>query len=155
MDDSDATGLEQIRAFLAGPGQVRFAGQRRQQAYGWVEKTLLGHPHASLGRPDKGWARRSMVRMTGLSRARVTRLIAGYRNTGRVKAATCRRARFPTRYTGADVEPLAYADQAHGNLSGPATRRILEREHDDYGQARREFSLSPNPGRRACGKDLA
>jgi transposase InsO family protein len=26
-------------------------------------------------------------------------------------------------------------DQAHGNLSGPATRRILEREHADYGQA--------------------
>jgi transposase InsO family protein len=26
-------------------------------------------------------------------------------------------------------------DQAHGNLSGPATRRILEREHAEYGQA--------------------
>jgi transposase InsO family protein len=33
------------------------------------------------------------------------------------------------------VELLAYVDQAHGNLSGPATRRILEREYSEYGQA--------------------
>jgi hypothetical protein len=30
---------------------------------------------------------------------------------------------------------LAYVDKAHGNLSGPATRRIVEREYFDYGQA--------------------
>ncbi|MGO9096464.1 MAG: hypothetical protein ACLQGV_14740 [Bryobacteraceae bacterium] len=129
MDHSEATGLERIRAFLAGSGQVRFAGQRRQEVYGWVEKTLLGRPYASLGRPDKGWVRRSIVRMTGLSRARVTRLIAEYRNTGRVKAAACRRARFPTRYTAVDVEPPACGDKAHGTLSGPATRRITHVKH--------------------------
>ena len=30
---------------------------------------------------------------------------------------------------------LAYVDKAHGNLSGPATKRILEREYGEYGQA--------------------
>jgi hypothetical protein len=30
---------------------------------------------------------------------------------------------------------LAYVAKAHGNLSGPATQRILEREYVDYGQA--------------------
>ena len=135
MDDSEATSLEQIRAFLAGSGEVRFSGQRRQEVYGWVEKTLLGQQYASLGRPDKGLVRRYIVRMTGLSRAQVTRLIAGYRKTGRVKAVAYQRTRFPTRYTAVDVELLAYVDKAHGNLSGPATRRILEREHDIYGQA--------------------
>jgi hypothetical protein len=73
--------------------------------------------------------------MTGLSRAQVTRLIAGYRKTGRVKAAAYQRARFAARYTAADVNLLAYVDKAHGNLSGPATRRILEREYSEYGQA--------------------
>jgi len=38
-------------------------------------------------------------------------------------------------YTAADVDLLAYVDRAHGNLSGPATRRILEREFIEYGQA--------------------
>jgi hypothetical protein len=73
--------------------------------------------------------------MTGLSRAQVTRLIATYRKTGRVKAALYQRRRFPTRYTSSDVNLLAYVDRAHGNLSGPATQRILQREYGEYGQA--------------------
>jgi transposase InsO family protein len=73
--------------------------------------------------------------MTGLSRAQLTRLIALQRRTGRVKAAVYERTKFATRYTAADVDLLAYVDKAHGNLSGPATRRILEREYVDYEQA--------------------
>jgi hypothetical protein len=135
MDDSEATSLEQIRAFLAGSAPVEFSGQRREEMYHWVEKTLVRHEYASLDRPGKGVLRRYLSRMTGFSRAQVTRLIAGYRKTGRVKAAAYQRTKFATRYTGADVALLAYVDKAHGNLSGPATRRILEREYSEYGQA--------------------
>ena len=110
-------------------------GKRREEVYGWVEKTLVRHQYASLGRPGKGLVRRYLARMTGLSRAQVTRLITGYRQTGRVKAAAYQRTKFATRYTAADVDLLAYVDKAHGNLSGPATRRILEREYSEYGQA--------------------
>ncbi len=73
--------------------------------------------------------------MTGLSRAQVTRLIASYTASGRVKAAGYQRRKFAHRYTKADVELLAYVDKSHGNLSGPATKRILEREYSEYGQA--------------------
>jgi len=70
-----------------------------------------------------------------LSRAQATRSITLQCRTGRVKAAAYRRTKFATRYTAADVDLLGYVDKAHGNLSGPATRRILEREYGDYGQA--------------------
>jgi transposase InsO family protein len=73
--------------------------------------------------------------MTGLSRAQVTRLIAAYAGTGRVQAAPYVRRKFAKRYTRADVELLAYVDKSHGNLSGPATKRILEREYSEYGQS--------------------
>src|ERR1043165_3160648 len=135
MDDSGASSLEQIRAFLAGSGEVRFAGLRRQEVYGWIERTLVRHEYARLDRPGKGLVRRYVARMTGLSRAQVTRLIREYRQTGRVKAAEYQRTRFARHYTAADVDLLAYVDKAHGNLSGPATRRILEREFTEYGQA--------------------
>jgi transposase InsO family protein len=134
MDDSEARSLEQIRAFLAGAGEVRFAGQRREEIYGWVEQTLVQLEYASLKRPEKGLVRSYLARMTGLSRAQATRLIAAYRKSGRVKAAAYQRTKFATRYTAADVDLLAYVDKAHGNLSGPATRRILEREYSQYGQ---------------------
>jgi transposase InsO family protein len=134
MDDSEAENLEQIRVFLGASGEVRFAGLRREEVYTWVERTLVRHQYSGLVRADKGVVRQYLERMTGLSRAQVTRLIAVQRNTGQVKAAAYQRTKFATRYTAADVRLLAYVDQAHGNLSGPATKRILEREYVDYGQ---------------------
>jgi hypothetical protein len=49
-----------------------------------------------------------LAKMTGLSRARVTRLIARYRKSGSLQPAPYRRHRFPQRYTRADlVTPCA------------------------------------------------
>jgi hypothetical protein len=135
MDDSHATTLEQIRTLVAANGVVRFAGQRRQEVYEWVERTLVRHQYAGLRKPDKGVLKVYLEQMSGLSRAQVTRLISRYQQTGRVIARPYQRVRFRSTYTAADVDLLAYVDRAHGNLSGPATRRILEREYSEYGQA--------------------
>jgi len=135
MDDTEVTSLEQVRAWLAGGGEVRFAGLRRVEVYAWVERTLVRHEYGQLARPGKGLVRQYVGRMTGLSRAQVARLIAGHRKTGRVEALAYQRTKFASRYTAADGTLLAYVDKAHGNLSGPATRRILDREHNEYGQA--------------------
>lgn len=135
MDDSEATSLEQVQAFLAGSGEVRFSGQSRAEVYRWTEQTLVRFRYGALTKREKGLVRRYVARMTGLSRAQVTRLIASYTGSGHVKEASYQRRKFAARYTKADVELLAYVDKAHGNLSGPATKRILEREHSEYQQA--------------------
>jgi transposase InsO family protein len=135
MDDSEASSLEQVRAFLAGSEEVRFAGQRRDEVYAWTERTLVRHHYQALPRQEKGLLRRYIARMTGMSRAQVTRLIATYAESGHVKAVVYQRRKFASRYTKSDVELLAYVDRSHGNLSGPATKRILEREYQEYGQA--------------------
>jgi transposase InsO family protein len=134
MDDAETTSLEQIRAFLAGSAPVQFSGSGREDVYAWAEKTLVRHEYASLGKAGKGLVRQYLAQMTGLSRAQVTRLITCYSTTGQVKAAVYQRTKFATQYTAGDVDLLAYVDKAHGNLSGPATRRILEREYEQYGQ---------------------
>ena len=54
-----------------------------------------------------------MEKMTGLSRAQVTRLIARYRDQRRATGRAYRRHRFPQRYTRADIELLATVDEAH------------------------------------------
>ena len=134
MDDSEI-GLEGIRAFVVSSGEVAFAGLKRAEVYAWVERTLVRLAYAGLSRADKGIVRRYVARMTGLSRAQTARLIAQQAGTGRVRAKPYTRRKFPRRYTDQDVTLLAYVDKAHGNLSGPATRRILQREHHEYGQA--------------------
>ncbi len=135
MDDSKWLSLDEIRAFLAGAEPVGFAAQGRAEIYGWVERTLVRHEYARQGKAAKGLLRRYVEKLTGLSRAQVTRLITTYQATGRVKATVYRRHRFAARYTQADVALLAYVDKAHGNLSGPATRHILGREYEVHGIA--------------------
>lgn len=136
MDDSEATSLEQIRAFLEGSCQtVRFAGCSRAEVYAWTEKTLAQHHYGVLTRREKGLIRSYVGKMTGLSRAQVTRLIERYTTNGRVKVTAYKRRQFPARYTKADIDLLAYVDTHHGNLSGPATKHILQREYAEYGQA--------------------
>ena len=71
--------------------------------------------------------------MTGYSRAQLTRLIGLYQQSGKIQPAKYQRHRFPQRYSAADVALLAKTDELHGWLSGPATKKILERENEVYG----------------------
>ena len=77
--------------------------------------------------------RRYVEKMTGLSRAQTTRLITMYLGGEEVKAESYRRHRFAQRYTRADIALLVGVDEVHGTLSGPATRKHLERACYDFG----------------------
>ena len=70
----------------------------------------------------------------------MTRLVGQHRATGRV---TDRRGGAPVRpferrYTGADIRVLAEVDAALGDMSGPATRAVMRREFEVFGQRRFE-----------------
>ena len=134
MHEAEKLSLDQIEAFLNASQEIRFEGEHREQVYGWVEQLLRQQHYPQQGRKARGLVRRYLEKMTGLSRAQVTRLIARFRAHGEVQPLHYRRHRFPQRYTRADIELLATVDEAHETLSGPATRRILEREYQDYGK---------------------
>jgi transposase InsO family protein len=129
MDDAEKLSLESIGRLVAASEEIRFEAEDRPQLYCWVERVLVGQQYAQQGKAARGLVRRYIEKMTGLSRAQVTRLIARYTASGRVQVTVYRRRRFAQRYTRADIELLATVDAAHETLSGPATRRILEREH--------------------------
>jgi transposase InsO family protein len=132
MDDTKPISLEQMRAFVAAGGAVEFQAEDRAEMYACVERTLRHLDYPRLSRADKGLAKQYLSKLTGLCRAQVTRLIGCYAAKGSVTVAPYQRRKFAARYTDADVRLLAYVDQAHGTLSGPATRRILQREYREY-----------------------
>jgi transposase InsO family protein len=127
--------LEQIRGFIEASEELRFASENRSERYNWVERVLVAQEYAGQGKAARGLLRRYVEKMTGLSRAQVSRLIASYSASGQVRVAEYRRRSFPRRYTRADTELLASVDEAHETLSGPATRSILRREFEVYGKA--------------------
>lgn len=134
MHEAEKLSLEQIEAFLNASDEIRFEGETQAQIYHWIEQVLRRQQYDQQSRRARGLLRRYVVKMTGLSRAQVTRLIARHRKSGSLRPALYQRHRFPQRYTRADLERLAAVDEAHENLSGPATRRILEREYRLYGK---------------------
>jgi transposase InsO family protein len=138
MKDGEKLSLEQMRAFLEASGEVCFRADHRGELYDWVQQTLRRQEYGGLKRKGKGMVRRYLAKMTGLSRAQVTRLIRCYQQGGEVKARAYRRHRFPQRYTPVDIERLAQVDEAHETLSGPATQKILQRELYEFHDTRYE-----------------
>ena len=130
MQQVELLSLEQIEEFLEG-------AQGRAERYALFEALLERHRYSRLGRARKGLLRRFLRKVSGLSRAQTTRLIGQYRRERRVRPQSYRRRRFPTLYTRADIVLLARVDEAHRQLSGPATCAILRREYAVHG--RREF----------------
>ena len=134
MQNASKLNLQQIQQFLHSSEEIRFKGKGRAEIYAWVARTLRQHGYSRQNRAAKGLLRQYLVKMTGLSRAQITRLIQQYRQGGELQPARYRRHRFARKYTPADVELLAAVDEAHETLSGPATRKILEREYQQYQQ---------------------
>lgn len=127
--------LGQIQAFLEATDEVGFQGKNRAEVYGWVNQTLRTQGYGELKRSARGLIRRYLEKVTGLSRAQVTRLITMYQEGEEVKPKPYRRHRFPQQYTRADIDLLAGIDGAHQTLSGPATQKLLQRAYYDYHDA--------------------
>ena len=135
MDDGQLQTVEQVRQFLEGSEAVEFRGLTAKEKYYWIEEVLIRFRYHRLKRSEKGVIRRYVQKVTGYSRSQVSRLIAEYKRTGRLERTEYRRHRFPRKYTLSEVGLLARTDELHGYLSGPATKKIIEREYEVYGHA--------------------
>lgn len=134
MQNAENLNPDQIRRFLELSEGVEFAGQSRAEVYAFTERVLVTQQYAGLGKKERGAVRRYLSKVTGLSLPQIARLIAKYRKSGKVEAEPNRRHSFAARYTDGDIALLAEVDRAHERLSGPATKRILEREHGEFGK---------------------
>jgi len=133
MNDAKLETIEQVRRFLEGNGVVEFKGLTAMEKYHWIEEVLIRFRYHLLRRGQKGAIRRYIAKVTGYSRAQVSRLTAEHKRTGRLRMTEYIRHRFPRRYTSTDIKLLAMTDELHGWLSGPATKKIMEREYEVYG----------------------
>jgi transposase InsO family protein len=134
MWNAESLSREQIREFLKSSEPIEFAGCGRDEKYAWVERVLAAQTYGELGKGERGVVRAYVEKVTGMSAAQVTRWIHTFLEQGVIRAVPYQRHCFPTQYTAADIALLAEVDRAHERLSGPATRRILQREYEQYGK---------------------
>ncbi len=138
MENLEALNPVGIAEFLSGSAGIDFSGQSRTERYTWLQSTLVEQRYFSLGKKQRGMVRALMAKVAGLSMPQITRLIRAYRKDGEIRVHGGTRRRFPMKYTAEDLALLIEVDRAHQRLSGPATRRILEREWQVFG--RREYA---------------
>ena len=80
------------------------------RSIGWLEQCWRAGVSTSRAEA-RGLVRRYVEKMTGLSRAQVTRLIAPLTAAARDPARRLPSPSFPQRYTGADIELLATVER--------------------------------------------
>ena len=132
--------LEQVRRVVEGTEAVDLTVAERDSAYEFIRHTLVVFDYTALGKADKGAVKAYLAKMTGLSRAQLTRLMAQHRETGRIRdqRGGGPSRPFVRRYTAADVRLLADVDAALGQRCGPATRAVLRRQYEVFGDERFE-----------------
>ena len=138
MNEAQVRTVEQVRQVLEGTQALQFrAAEDDEGRYGWIDAVLRRLDYRRLGRSDRGAVLAYLQRLSGYSRAQVTRLVSRW--VGGQRLAKNYRApehAFARRYTAADVALLAEVDRAMGTLSGPATACVLRRQRDVFGDER-------------------
>jgi transposase InsO family protein len=139
MNDQHLQTLAQLQAFLDGTVAVDFV-LSAEERYGFIGRTVRRFSYRSLKRAHKAVVLRFLERVSGYSRQQLTRLVkrSGAERAPLLKRYRGSRTSFSSLYTGADVLLLAHTDSLHGTLSGPATKKLMERALRLFGDRRYE-----------------
>lgn len=140
MNDSSINTIEDIRNFLNSSNKVEFerCGPQTQCTYDWIEKSLVRFGYLLLNKPEKGSVKQYLEKMTGYSRAQITRLIDQHRKTGHIRSNTKspRKHRFKTKYSSEDIRLAAKTALLHNKPNGMALKNLFRRAYDTFGDIR-------------------
>jgi hypothetical protein len=138
MKNAEGLTPQEIDDLVKGSSQMEFAGENRREIYDWIAATLVQQEYFAQRKKQRGKVRALLSKMSGLSMPQITRLIRRYHADGEIQVSNGGRQKFTVKYTAKDVELLIEVDRAHNRLNGAATRKIVQREWQVFGQ--REYA---------------
>lgn len=138
MNDSQLETLEQIKEFLKSSKMIVFEKLDKKESYEWVRLTLIrfGYCYA-LRKKEKGVVRSYIEKITGYSKAQVTRLVRQYAKTGEIAVKiNPNKHRFERKYSREDIALLAETAKRHNNPNGVSLKKICEKAYDKFSDLR-------------------
>lgn len=138
MNEAKLETIEQIREFLAGTADVQFALSTDEAArHAFVASVLQRFSYFHRPKGQRSVLLAYLRQLTGYSRQHLTRLVTQYRDRRSLKPRPrANRSSFGRRYRPEDVALLAEVDTLHDTLSGPATKVLLQRAFNVFGDPR-------------------
>ena len=130
MNIDKLTTTKSLEDFLQGNQAIAFSvlGDKSER-YQFIQKILIKFQYMACLKSDKGIVIRFLVKVTGYSRQQVTRLIAQYKKTGRIKWEPCRNQGFSRKYTEKDIRLFEKTDEQHDTPCGQAVKKLCERAY--------------------------
>jgi predicted DNA-binding transcriptional regulator AlpA len=140
MNDTNVESITQLREIIKLTKQVEFQSKSKDETYEWMGKILSRFKYSRhrTSKKDRGIILSYITQMTGLSRSHVKALARRKKKVGKLVRIIDTRNSFPKVYDTDDVARLIETDNAHGRLSGWATKQILRREYEVYGKTKYE-----------------
>ena len=139
MINPTALTLAEIKEFVKSrPLGIQFKSKSKLERNEWIEKIFCAHKYLQSSRSDKGILRKYIETITGVSPAQLTRLIHYYKHRGTIKPKEYKRNKFKKKYDIEEIALLADIDNAHSQLSGPATKQIIKDDYVLFGKAEYE-----------------
>src|SRR5215208_5413325 len=133
MSNLERLTLAEMAEFVTSNQGVDWQATEQQAVYGFIGRVLKNQRYSRVRKSQRGVVRAFLLRVTGLSRAQLTRLIQQWMETRQIERKPKRRPSFKRHYTQSDIALLAEVDAAHEDLSGPAVRHLLNRELEVFG----------------------
>ena len=137
MDTSRINSVAELRNLTRALEPVDLHSASIEERYRFLEDAARKFRYASVRLSKK--AKREVisfcVKVTGLSRTQVKRLLRRFVKTGYVLRQQYARHKFPTFYTTDDVALLVKADNASLRLAGPSMVHTFWRMSEVYGKA--------------------
>jgi len=134
MNDENIVSITQLKSFLKEVAVVNFSinnigNKNKQEMYDWVGTVIARFRYFSLKKKEKSLVLKYIEKITKRSRPQIKKLIKKKKKFGKIKLSAIKKNVFPVRYGVSDIARLIETDNAHGRLSGPATKKILQREY--------------------------
>ena len=137
MNDDNIVSIAQLQSFLKEVAVINFSinnigNKNKQEMYDWVGTVIQKFRYFSVKKKERTLVLDYIEKITGRSRPQIKKLIKKKKKWGRIKLSTVKKHTFPVRYNTSDIARLIETDNAHGRLSGPATKKILLREYSVF-----------------------
>lgn len=132
MTDTNLSKINDLEKFVAGVPEKTFISSNKKETYEWIKNTLNTFAFRKCKKRERGKIRKYVQTVTGYSVSQISRMIGRYL-LGNLAITPYKRNSFTSQYSPIDISLLCTTDNAHSRLNGHATKKIMQREYQEFG----------------------
>lgn len=136
MDDSRLNNISEIADFLKSSKMLVLKLNSTKERYQFIDKTIDKFNYSKIRKKEKRIIIHYLTKITGYKKAQITRLIKRACLGKLVKKKYLRTIAYHRIYTATDIKLLERTDEYHNRLNSLATKEIMRREYEVYGQTK-------------------